>query len=512
MNITKDDKSYIIKEDDCTIHLDIQNDDMELWCSIEPKKPNINFSYTDFKTLVKEELKFFGHRERDEIRNIVAQAKLGKEVKNAIIMKGIPSENGENGKLEFYFQPTKEGPDFSQKDAKDDNIDYHNLHLFDNVKRGEAIAKIHPPQRGTPGTTLLGEKHPATDGEALRLSFGEGVRMGSEITPGEAKDSIYAKINGRIEWNEQASFISITDKYIVKDVGFNTGDIDFIGDVEVNGDVIDTYNIKTGGNLFIKGNIEGSQIEAGGNLTFSGITGKDIATIKCGGLITAKFIDGTKVEALGDVLVKNEIVDSDIKTRGKVVLEKKAIIGGSVLALTGIESKNLGSDIGVKTILCAGKCYRSQKEIKNIKETIEQNAIRLEEISKFMNPLIADPKQVKRLTKDQKMELRKTAAEFTDLNRKQTELPGKIEEIRNDVKKKANPVINVLGTLHRGVDINLGSTIKQITTDEKKSMSIVENSRKKDLRFLPMVPLTENAILVEKQISRAEIEAERAGS
>jgi len=422
-------------------------------------------------------------------------------------MRGIAPDNGEDGRLEFFFQPTIDAPKIDENNP-DFKIDFHNLHLFDNIKKGDAIAKIHQPTRGVAGSNLLGEPYPAKTGESLKLSFGEGVRIGADINPGEVKDHIYSKIDGRIEWNEQACLISMTDKYVVKEVNQKTGNIDFIGNVEVNGDVINGFDIKTGGDLFIKGNIETSQIECGGNLTFSGITGNDTATIKCTGIITAKFIDATDVECMGDILVKNEILDSNIKTRGKVMLEKKAIIGGSIFALKGIESKDLGSELGVKTSLSAGKCFISQDKIDKINQKIEDNSKRIEEISEYMNPLIADPKLVKRLTKDEKLKLRKSAVEFAAINREQEELPKQIEEIKEYVKKNSNPVINIWGVLHKGVDISLGHTVKQITEDIKQNMSIVENSRKKDLRFIPMIQLTENAKLAEKQIARAEIAAE----
>ncbi len=507
MNIEKKDKEFIITEPDCTITLAIESDDMELWCSIEPKQPGIKFSYTDFKSLVKEELKLNGHRERESIKNVLAQAKLGKAVKNAVIMKGILPEDGCDGKLEFFFQPTIDEPKID-KDDPNFQIDYHNLYLFENVKKGDAIAKIHQPQKGVAGSTLLGEPFPAKTGEPLKLSFGEGVRIGTDINPGEVKEKIYSKIDGRIEWNEQACLISVTNKYLVKEVNRETGNIDFIGNVEVNGEVINGFDIKTGGDLFIKGNIESSQIECGGDLTFAGITGNETATIKCAGLITAKFIDGTDVESMGDILVNNEIVDSNIKTRGKVMLEKKAIIGGSIFALRGIESKDIGSDLGVKTILSAGKCFMSEEQIGKVNQKIEDNKNRLEEISEYMNPLIANPALIKRLNKEEKVKLRESAGEFAALNREQEELPKKIEEIKEEVKKKSNPVINVWGILHRGVDIQLGHTFKQFTEDIKQGMSIVENSRKKDLRFIPMIQLSENAKLAEKQIARAEIAAE----
>lgn len=46
----------------------------------------------------------------------------------------------------------------------------------------------------------------------------------------------------------------------------STGNIDFEGSVQVNGNVSSNFVIRAGGNVIISGVVEGAYIEAGGNI------------------------------------------------------------------------------------------------------------------------------------------------------------------------------------------------------------------------------------------------------
>lgn len=71
-------------------------------------------------------------------------------------------------------------------------------------------------------------------------------------------------MDGHVSLVEGKVFVS--DVYEVENVDLSTGNIDFEGSVQVNGNVSSNFVIRAGGNVIISGVVEGAYIEAGGNI------------------------------------------------------------------------------------------------------------------------------------------------------------------------------------------------------------------------------------------------------
>ncbi|GAG87898.1 unnamed protein product, partial [marine sediment metagenome] len=139
------------------------------------------------------------------------------------------------------------------------------------------------------------------------------------------------------------------------DLDLKIGNIDFNGVVEIDGDVEDGFSVKATKSIYIGGSVGACHIEAGTNLTIQGgCNGKEQSNIYTGGNIEIKYFNETKVKSRGNILVKNGIVNSEISTLGRVTVKSGSIRGGKIFAKIGIELYDLGSELGVKTILVPG--------------------------------------------------------------------------------------------------------------------------------------------------------------
>ena len=104
------------------------------------------------------------------------------------------------------------------------------------------------PERGKPGKTILGRYLDADNGKDLDINS----RLGKNVYVDTDGKTICASIDGQVVLNGEK--ISIEPVFVVEgDVTQKIGNIDFVGTVIVKGNV-DGYDIKATGNIEIEGN------------------------------------------------------------------------------------------------------------------------------------------------------------------------------------------------------------------------------------------------------------------
>lgn len=184
-------------------------------------------------------------------------------------------------------------------------------------------------------------------------------------------------MDGHVSLVEGKVFVS--DVYEVENVDLSTGNIDFEGSVQVNGNVSSNFVIRAGGNVIISGVVEGAYIEAGGNIIIArGMNGMAKGTLKAGGNIVAKFLENATASAGGyvsteSILHSNVIAATEIQVTGK----RGFITGGHVRAGQKIEVKTLGAMLGAPTVVEVGvdpekkaEYMKMQKEVSEIVKNI----------------------------------------------------------------------------------------------------------------------------------------------
>ena len=88
------------------------------------------------------------------------------------------------------------------------------------------------------------------------------------------------------------------------DLDLNTGNIDFIGNVMIDGNVPSGYEIKAGGDVKITGLVEGATIEAQGSIHISGgIAGQKKAVVRAGVDLQTQYVNQAIIFAGNDIQV-----------------------------------------------------------------------------------------------------------------------------------------------------------------------------------------------------------------
>ena len=485
------------------LHLEIRHRGIELWGNIKPSQKGDIIREKDLLNIFKEH-NVSGEIERENFKMFCAKACLGHVQENVLLIKGVEPQKGRDEWIEFLVRPSTDKPRY----VKDEhgNIDYANLHLFDNAMPGQLICQTRPPEDGIPGISVTGEPIQAPRGLPLEPLPKEGTDIRMEKETNCCK--YFARMPGRVVYENNS--IAITDKYVVdSDVDLNVGHIDFVGHVEIKGDVVNDFNVKAGKSLTVKGNIGVCHIESGGDITIGGMSGDERGTIKCGGNLAARYLNSAIIECKGNISVKNEIVNCKVKCGGIIDVNLGAIVGGECTALAGIEARIIGSEIGVKTKLICGVCYIAEEKKKKIHDELDPATEQIEKISKRLDPVLKNPRVLLGLSQKDRDSIKELAEKFQELLPIQAKLRKELEEIEKDVETRANRIICSRKSIERGVDITLATTSEVILRSIDRPVTIVRNSRNGSLRVIPKHPVTDNARQIDKDLIKQEDEDER---
>jgi uncharacterized protein (DUF342 family) len=187
---------------------------------------------------------------------------------------------------------------------------------------------------------------------------------------------IYATLDGQPHADAMGN-ITVNPELVIKgDVDFETGNIDFNGNIIVNGIIKAGFTIK--GISLTAQEIEGAEIELSGDLYISdGITEAKIHSV---GNVHAKFINHSMVAGFGDLIIQREIIDSQIMISGACQNPGGHIIASKIIAKCGIEAGNIGTTASKPAVLKVGVDEHIKILTQTIQDRLEKSLARLQEV------------------------------------------------------------------------------------------------------------------------------------
>lgn len=454
-----------------SLYVKVPGNRLECRCSYVPHGQGSMMSRDELVEFLKQ----FNVREGIDLKaldDFAIKAAAGQQQIDVRLASGTPALAGADAYLSLSVPSSvviREGDDEVTE------IDMHIVQTFINVSKGDEIGRIIPEEAGVPGRDVMGVPIPAQAGKTLNL------RIGKNITVLDDGKLLIAEVGGRL--CQSSGELSVEEEYVVSgDVNFKVGSINFKGYVDVRGDVLDHFDITASKGLRVSGNIGMCNIVSDSDIVFCGMDGQEHGKIICGGSIRAHFIHDTTIECVGDVIVDVEIHNCNIKTLGRIVVDKGTISGGSCIALGGIESRKLGSPASVRTKLVAGVDYHDVEELEVLYSALAENQ--------------AKTSQSRSLSEIE--ELRKVRSGLTD----------RILAIRSKVNETANAKINVKAVLYDRVHLSIATVNEEVFEQMTGPLSIIENTIEGGLRFLPMTGLHVKADNLELAFVREKKQSE----
>lgn len=459
-----------------TLVLEVSPDGLNCVCSYLPSASGTPLTLDELRSFMSQSKVVEGIMD-EGIGAILDAATSLSSVSGILLASGVPMVQGEDGRIELVVSDALEEPEPADDDEAS-TVDFRNVQEFLNVKTGDLVGTILLPGDGIKGRSVFGRDIPAKPGEPLKLVLGPNVRLGDDGC------SLFAETEGRVSC--KGTEISVEDIYTIKgDVDFKVGNIVFNGFVDVSGDVLDGFEIKATKGIKIQGNIGICQIDTDGDIVLCGMSGQGKGKIRCGGSVTANFLNDVHLEAGGDLLVETEIRNCFIKTLGAVRVNKGVISGGETVALAGIETASLGTVTSLHTHVVAGVNYKDMEEHNRLFNEMKQ--------------LIAD------------FNAKKTITDPKEFMKARAAIADRLQEIRSRQHPSSNPKVNVKKQLYEGVNITLDEHSEEIREERKGPMSIIENTIEGGFRYLGMTDLSVKAQDIEQAfVQQRDFDARRS--
>ena len=296
----------------------------------------------------------------------------------------------------------------------DGSLDFKERNIFPAVHPDDLLAECGLPVPGEPGRTVRDKELPVDAPIQVLLVAGENVRLERE----EDVQRLYASADGgaalKSEIQESQSGSVESRKYIIHvqpvapvegDVGYETGNIEFKGNVEVAGSVHGGFHVHATGDVVIAGSLEaGSEIKTDGDVVVQqGIVGRE-TTIQAKGSVSAKFVHDASIQAGVDVLIGSYTRGAKIRAANQVQVEglggadnSGGIIDGRTWAVKGIASRNIGSERSTETHLFVGLEPDQYVNLEKLRQNVRQAEVMLQKLLKAIDLPALNADEIRKL-------------------------------------------------------------------------------------------------------------------
>lgn len=322
------------------------------------------FSEKEIRELLKENEIVYGIKEK-AIQEL-AQGNLNYE--EVFVAQGTAKKDGRDGYFAYHFNPQ---PETRPIILPDGSVDYNVLGKMELVTKGQLLVTYHAVAPAVVGRDVQGNIMEAYEGKELP------PLQCKRCEPDESGCNYYASTEGNVTLEGRC--LTVTPIYAIDgNLDAATGDVDFHGDVLVQGNVFAGVTLKTTGNITVNGHVETAHLFAGKDVILkNGMQGSGNGVIRAGRNVMARFLEQTQVYA-GNEVNTGAILNCEVESGQNVVVagNRGTIIGGSVTAVEQITAASIGNRAGVTTQLVIGlDCEFKEKmgEIDRLTDEYEEN-------------------------------------------------------------------------------------------------------------------------------------------
>lgn len=433
--------------EDSKIEIEVSEDKMRGYVIITKPRGN-NFPDISKVTAAAEEAGIKNGINQDIIREILDEKKFGERI---LFSEGEYPIDGKDGYIDYKIKTAENKEKLKPSSEEGGKVDFKNLDIVENVEAGQILAIKVMPEKGKNGIDIFGNEIAAKDGIEFEIEEGKNTELsgdGMQLTA--LIDGMVSMVGKRVD---------VLNVFMVEDVGISTGNVNFSGSVVVKKDIQADYSIKAEGNVIVNGNVEKAFITADGDITVKGACfGKGEGIIKSKNDVLMNFIESTKVEAEGNIIVNEGIMNCEV-TAGKKILvvdRKGTIVGGELKAAEGVEAINIGSSRSVKTEIEVGVNPQILEDMKKLEIDIDENKKKMEQVEKNLNFLIDMKRNYNgELPEDKEDMLNKMSVAKFSMAKKIKEDEMMIEEMRKTAGNVKNAVVAVHNICYAGVKVKI---------------------------------------------------------
>lgn len=435
---------------DCAVAVNVLSNGSEAYVVVEPPKNGgaevtVN---TIMEALNKNNVTY--GLDMDMINNIADEKRYSSKLP---VARWTPPVNGIDGTITYlYEREVKSAP------VENDHgfVDYKNLGLIRTLHKGDVIANITMPTEGEPGTDVRGRQ--------LRQIVGKKAKftVGTNTSVTEDGFQIIANADGNLNYRSGAFHI---DQVVTinGDVDASVGNISFVGDVVVKGEVMEGFKISSNANIIVSGNVNGATLEADGDVIIK--KGCINSNVMAHGNITANFCEYSDLNCDGDVTSSNFVVcnvycGGTISTKGN----SGGLLGGKYTCLNSVAISNIGTKNYIPTQLTVGDNALLSEEKEAVMKQIEKCSENLEKIMLVID-FLKNKKKEKPLPPDKEEILGTSRRQKVLINMEIGNLKKRIEEIDISLANRQYLTVECKGYIYPGVKIIINDAVFKVEAE-----------------------------------------------
>lgn len=323
----------------------------------------------------------------EELDDQIELVRAGKQDR-ILISRGKPALDG----WPEYVEATIKIEKRAGKVLEDGRIDFKERQSIREVHEGEQVGNFIEAQNKQNGYDIYGTE--------LKSEYRVlGPRMGKNLERDPDNPSIVkSKVNGYLSVKPKE--IDVNETLVIhSDIDYNTGNIDFFGNVEVQGGVQPGFTVSSFGSLTVHGVVDAANAFSSGPMFLkSGAIGKPGTRIESKSDIHTLYLRNAFVKAEGDVEIIDFSYNSTVQSNGSITCtaKKGVVAGGRYTAWKKIEV-NIAGNVGSETYFASGVDHHLNEKIDTLKKelaNIEERGLNIrEKINKAFSPLfLRNPK------------------------------------------------------------------------------------------------------------------------
>ncbi|MCD6155766.1 MAG: DUF342 domain-containing protein, partial [Candidatus Atribacteria bacterium] len=288
-----------------------------------------------------------------------------------LVAQGRPPIRGKDGWVKIFFQEEV----VKEFLGEEDGVNLFGVTRVPEVRPGDLLAEVMPPEEGEPGEDIFGNPVPPLKGKEAKVVAGKNTRLS------EDGKRVFATIAGRPQLI--GNRVAVYPVFEVRgDVDATTGNITFMGSVVIRGDVRSGFAVEAEGDIEVWGVVEAASLSAGGHIRIGkSFVGSGTGVVRASGDVNVRILENATIIAGGNVFVEEAALHSNVSCGGNLIVSGKRglLVGGQVRAGGWLWAKVIGSPMGTKTLVEVGvspelreEYNRTKKELKKVECELSQ--------------------------------------------------------------------------------------------------------------------------------------------
>lgn len=380
-----------------------------------------------------------------EIINRIVNEKIYGERIRVAVWK--PPVNGVDGVITYHYDKKVE---IAPVEDEHGFVDYKNLGLVRTVHKGDVIADITLPTQGEPGMDIRGKVLRQIVGKKASYTVGTNTELNEDGT------QIIAQTDGNISYKSNA-FVVEQVVTIQGDVDASVGNIDFVGDVIVKGEVMEGFKISSNANIVVSGNVNGASLEADGNIIIK--KGCINSNIVAHGSVTINFCERSNIKCDGTLTSSNFVICDVYCGELCVKGNTGGLMGGKYTSLSSVEISNIGTKNYTPTLLTIGDNALLAEEKESVTNEIGKMQKTVEELTLIINFLNGKKKEMRTLPEDKEKILGNACRQKILLGVEIGKLNKRIDEINTTLSNRQYLTISCKGYMYPGVKVIINDAV-----------------------------------------------------